>query len=472
MYKKNFIKYIFSTAIVLILYGINYCKAQNVQQKTIEKLNTKAENLNNNIDKQTAKYLHKLEKQEKRFYRKLAKLDSTAAKQLFAQSQEKYAELSNKVKNSSNNLQQKITDYLPGLDSATTALKFIAENPTVKEGKEYLNKAKTALQQYETLQQKIQSATDVKNIIKQRKEQLQQIAQKYNLTKHLGKYNKQAYYYSAQISEYKQALKDPQKAEQVVLKLLNKIPSFQPFFAQFSLMGQLFPMPSNGVLNMASLAGLQTRVQVQQQIQAIAGTQGLATINQTVQQAQSQLSQLKDKVQQAGGSSSDFDMPDFKPNDQKAKSFFKRFELKTDVQTTKGSNYFPNMADIALGLGYKLSSNKIIGIQAAYKLGLGNGFNNIKLTNQGLGIRSYADFKFNKKAGLWLTGGYERNFFMQPNLINYTGTGLWNEAAVAGLCKKYNLGKKRKGEMKIMYNFLWRSQLGAQQFIYRTGLNF
>lgn len=367
---------------------------------------------------------------------------------------------------------------MPGLDSTTTALKFITQNPTLQQGKQYVDKAKTALQQYETLQQKIQSATDVKNFIKERKAQLQEAAKKYNLTKHLGKYNKQAYYYAAQLGEYKQALKDPKKAEELAIRLLNKIPQFKDFFAKFSQIGQLFPQPQGGINNIASLAGLQTRAQVMQQIQTTIGSAaggpnaGLQSIQQNIQQAQNQLNQLRNRVQQAGGSSSDFDMPDFAPNTQKTKGFLKRFELKTDIQSSRGTGYLPNMADLSLGLGYKLSDNKRIGVQAAYKLGLGNGFNNIKLSTEGVGIRSYADIKFSKKTNLWLTGGYERNFFSQPNLQNYTGTGLWNEAAVAGLSKKYNIGKKRKGEMKILYNFLWQKQIGSQQFIYRTGLNF
>jgi hypothetical protein len=67
---------------------------------------------------------------------------------LFAQSNGKYLALNDKVINSTNKLHQKVTDYLPGLDSTTTALKFITENPTLQQGKEYIQKAKTALAQY------------------------------------------------------------------------------------------------------------------------------------------------------------------------------------------------------------------------------------------------------------------------------------------------------------------------------------
>lgn len=90
MYKHTYIKPFALTLILCIIVGIQQMIAQGVKEKTIDKLEKTATDYNQKIDKQTAKYLQKLERQEQKFKRKLQRIDSTAAKQLFAQSQEKY----------------------------------------------------------------------------------------------------------------------------------------------------------------------------------------------------------------------------------------------------------------------------------------------------------------------------------------------------------------------------------------------
>jgi hypothetical protein len=471
-------RYIAVLIITTLLGLAKPAAAQQIAAKIIDRIESKAAQINTQLDRQTEKYLRRLEKQEAKLKRKLFRKDSSAAAALFKTGGHQYQALAEQVTTRLPGATQKIKEYLPGLDSATTALKFIKQNSgLLNTGSD---RVKAALTQYETLQQKLTAIHQVQVQIKQRKAQLSQVLSKYNLGRQLKKYNKAAYYYGAQVNEYKQALKDPAKMEKMMLAALNKIPAFNRFFQQFSAIGQLFPQAAGTGTGTAALAGLQTRVQVMRQLQnlgAAAGpgngsNAGLGMLQQNLSQAQQQLAQLKNKILQAGGGSSDFEMPDFKPNEQKTKSFLQRFELKTDLQSTRGSSLLPNMLDMAVGLNYKLSGNKNIGVQAAYKLGLGNRLNHIQLSSEGLGLRSFADFKIGKKNNFWLTGGYERNYFMQPRLSNYTGTGLWNEVAAAGLSKKYRLGKKRQGEMKILYNFLWRGQPGSQPFIYRTGINF
>ncbi len=474
--------------VVLIFMTFNFIvKAQvinavkNVTTKTILALNNNVEATNTKIDKQTIKYLYKIEKQEKKLQRKIAKLDSIAAAQLFAQSKENYEALENKLTNKATALKaNKITQYIPGLDSMVTGLQFIKDNnlaTTIKNGTTTVEKS---LQAYQQLQSKLEVTKQISSYLKQRKELLQSTLEKYNVTKYLKKYNKAAYYYTAQINEYKAALKDPIKAEKLILATLLKIPKFKEYFAQFSVLGQLFPMPQNGATNIANLAGLQTRAQVMQVIQTNFGGSGtgpnggVQALQQNIQEAQQELQKLKNKVSEnIGGGDADFNMPNFTPNNQKGKSFLKRLELKTDLQTNKGNGLLPNIADVAVGLGYKMDDKKIVGVQVAYKLGLGNGLENIKLTTEGFSYRTYADMKFKKN--FWLTGGYElTNFSKISPLSLWRGAEgeVWSKSALLGLSKKYSISKKRKGEAKILYNFLWQQQPNAQKIIFRTGLNF
>jgi hypothetical protein len=452
-----------------------------IKSKWLAQAAHRAETYNEKIDRQTEKYLRKLERQEKKLQRKLNRVDSTAAKALFSNAQSSYAQLSGKIKNSGAFVSPKVTDYLPLLDSSSTALKFITNNEALQQGAACLGKAKSALHQVEQLQQKLQSAADIKKIIAQRKEQLKAVAEKYNLTKYLKQYNKTAYYYAAQINEYKTALNNPEKAEKLLLAALNKIPAFKNFFAQFSTIGQLFPPPPGGTASMASLAGLQTRAQVNtlltQQLTA-AGPGATQQLQQTLQQAQQQLSQLKDKVMKLGGQSGDMYMPDFKANSMHTKSFWQRLSVTTDFQPVKGrslgtatgSNFLPNGLDMGLGLAYKLNDKKILGAQLVYKAGLGNGLNAIKLSHQGVGYRLYADLKF--KGSFWLSAGYENQYRSGfKKIAELQNRYAWQTSAVAGLSKKYRL-RRKGGEMKLLYNFLWKQQVNGQWIIWRTGIVF
>jgi hypothetical protein len=144
----------------------------SITEKTLTKLNDKASSYNQKIDRQTQKYLRQLQKQERKFAKKLAKRDSTAAKQLLENSKAKYEDLQNSVTNTTEKAKQKITQYIPTLDSTTTALKFITDNPLVQQTKQYTDKAKQALSQYEALQNKLQQATNIKQQIKERRQEL------------------------------------------------------------------------------------------------------------------------------------------------------------------------------------------------------------------------------------------------------------------------------------------------------------
>ncbi|MBL0267857.1 MAG: hypothetical protein IPP99_04060 [Chitinophagaceae bacterium] len=146
-------------------------------------------------------------------------------------------------------------------------------------------------------------------------------------------------------------------------------------------------------------------------------------MQQNLQAAQSQLNDLKSKILKAGGGSSDAEMPEgFKPNNQKTKSFLQRLEYGANVQTQRATNYFPVTSDLGLSLGYKLNDKSVIGIGASYKLGLGRGWNNISVSHQGVGIRSYVDWKI--KGSFWISGGMSKTTVPPSAILTSSGTGM------------------------------------------------
>ncbi|MBL7727281.1 MAG: hypothetical protein JNM68_06335 [Dinghuibacter sp.] len=452
--------------------------AFSVPVKYIEKVETRAETYSKRIDRQTEKYLRRLEKQELKLQRKLARLDSTKAAQLFSGTKEKYAVLRSKLKSKTDGVVKGV--YVPNLDSMGISLKFLGENSEWINGvKGKGEQCKRVSETFSQMKDKLSATDDIRQYIKDRKQLLKDALNENGLGKHLKKFSKEGYYYARQMQEYKEAWKDPAKMERKLLELLNRLPAFKKFAQENSQLAGLFGVPA-GYGTAQSLAGLQTRAAVNAQIRtqiAASGPNAMQSVQQNLQQAQGQLNQLKDKLNKLGGNNSNVDIPDFVLNSQRTKSFWQRFEIKTDLQTNRGSRFLPNTADIAAGFTFKIDDKKQIGSQLVYKAGLGNGFNNIKLTHQGIGYRFYTDLKL--KGSFWISAGYENNYFATfSNFRELEGVSNWQTSALAGISKKWKLKKKpsfakaTEGEMKILYDFLWNQKPGGQRVVWRTGLNF
>jgi hypothetical protein len=114
-------------------------------------------------------------------------------------------------------------------------------------------------------------------------------------------------------------------------------------------------------------------------------------------------------------------------------------------------------------------------------MGMGSGWKNIRLSNQGMGIRSFIDWKL--KGSFWLSGGYEQNYKSQLNglLSNSPQGGVqqsvssWQESGLIGLSKVVSLKTKffKKTKVQLLWDFLSYRQLPrAQPLVFRLGYNF
>lgn len=437
----------------------------------LSQLSTRMNRLEDRLDKKSEKALHALRKEEEKLRRRLTRLDSNKAAQVFSSAREKYKALEQKLQDPG-----KFSGYIPLLDSLKTSLHFLERYPDLLKGINNNNKQLSgAMSRISQLETELQKAEAIKAFLKERRQYLEQQLQGLGFARELKRINKQAYYYAAQVGEYKELLNDPGKIERKALELLSKTKAFKDFMKKHSQLASLFRLPGEEV-DPASLQGLQTRASVSALIreQISSGGPGAeALVRENIQAAQAQLSGLKNKAAGLGqgsfGSAGDGELPDFKPNTQKTKSFLKRLELGTDLQTQKGSNYFPITSDIGLSLGYKLNDKSLIGLGASYKVGLGTGWNHIAISHQGLGLRSFVDYKL--KGSLFLSGGYEQNyrsgFRSIDQLKDYSA---WQSSGLLGLSKKYKVSKKLKGEMKILWDFLSYQQVPrTQSILFRIG---
>ena len=446
--------------------GGNTLETSPLSEKVIAALNDKSNDTEENLDKATRKYLAKLQKAEAKLQKKISKKDSLLARQLFEGVNERYAALQGapgKVSKYGN-------IYSSRLDSLTTALKFLKT--------EHLStpQLEQTLSQFSSLQGKLNQTEAIKKFLNERKKLLKENLEKLGMVKELKGFSKQAYYYSAQVREIKTLWEDPSKLEKKLMEWVVNSDGFKDFFRANSQLGSLFALPG-GNTSTSLMQGLQTRSSVQAAIATRfgSGPNVQQMISRNVQAAQVQLTSLKNQLGKLnsgsiGNSNGDVDMPDgFKPNAQKTKTFLQRLEYGANIQSQKARSFFPVTSDIGLSLGYKLNDKSAVGVGASYKLGWGRGWNNIRLTHEGMGLRSYLDYQL--KGSLYISGGYEQNYRSAFNSVEQLRDfSSWQSSGLIGLSKKYRVSKKLKGDMKLLWDFLSYQQVPrTQTVLFRIG---
>lgn len=326
---------------------------------------------------------------------------------------------------------------------------------------------------------KLKQAENLKSFIRNRKEVLQQYFEKHSelskkFKKNLQAFNKTFFNYSQHIHEFRDTWSHPTKLEQKALSILGDIPAFQQFMKENSALSGLFSIPANYSSNSA-LSELQTRDEVQKLMQdhlpsALIGSQD--NLSHQMEQVRNQFGEIRNKVNKMGNNSGDIAIPDFSINPENKKTLLPRLELGFDIQTTKSNYLFPMFSDLGISMGYKLSPKSKIGIGLSYKLGFGRGWDQLRLTSEGTGIRSFANFKL--KGKFFIAGGYEMNYFSSFQKFDDLKTlNSWKQSALIGFSKKYQISQKRKGELKLLYDFLHNKHTPqTQAIVIRTGYSF
>jgi hypothetical protein len=471
----------------VLLFFSTYANAQDDGQKKssksmpsnyLDEVSLKTDGISQKLTSKTNKALTRMQKHEEKLRRKLYKIDSIAANNLFSNTLNRYDEFQKKLNDKADKLTAAgLNNYLPYMDSLKTVLKFLEKdgNPLISQNRELQEKLTTAMKNVNELDNKLAQLKSIQQYLRERKQYLKEQLEKYGLGKYLKKLNKEVYYYSQLLSEYKSILSDPKRIEEKALALLRGLPAFKRFMERNSQLASIFGIPSmNAGAVPATLVGVQTRASVQQYIQAnvVGASNPQQFIQQQIQTANKQLSQLKNNLPIFDKYGNAVEIPDFKVNTEKHKPFVKRLELGANVQFGKINRLLPTTGDFALSLGYKLNGSGIVGVGSSYRVGFGSGIQNIQFTHQGFGLRSFIDWKI--KGGFYVSGGYEKNYL--PALqIPYAPVDFseWQESGLIGLSKKYRINKKMKGSMNLLFDFLsYKNIPRSQPILFRVGWNF
>jgi hypothetical protein len=453
-------------------------KITSFPNRFFNKINRKVSRLDTAIDRQTDRYIRKLMRQEAQLREKFTRLDSNAAKSLFLSNPEqRYAAYLQRLHSDSLTGTRLPGQYLPYADSLQGSLGFVKQTGGAQSGQ-----AGAALSQLQGLEGRLNTDEQIRQYILERKEQikqylsLQQVVPK-DIQNLYGQYNVQLYYYSQQLQAYKDMLDDPDKMMTTALKVLDKIPAFNAFMHSNSFLSSIAPVPDD--YNMAnSIAGMQTRDMVNQLIQnqvAAGGPNAASALSQNLQSAQAQLDQLKNKLNTLGPGSGDADLPPgFQANTQKTKTFLQRLVYGMNMQTLQSNHFFPVTNDIALTLGYKLNDKNIVGIGVSYKIGWGQDIEHIRITSQGVGLRSSLDTKI--KGSWYASGGLEYNYqepFNSLSILRHLNS--WQQSGLIGVSKIVSIHTKyfRQVKLQALWDFLSYQQIPqAQPLKFRVGYNF
>ncbi|MFT3948786.1 MAG: hypothetical protein QM763_17615 [Agriterribacter sp.] len=460
--------------------------AINLPGKYVTAVDKKIQNIESQLSEQTDAYLNRLSKQEEKIRQKLAKLDSSKAAEVFGSAKERYEQLAQKLHIAGNKANAVFSgEYLPYLDSLQGTLGFLKDAKNIiTTSKDIQQKLSKSLEQVKQLQNRLQKAEEIKACVNQRQEQLKNLLSQYadlprSVSKYLGKYQQQVYYYGQQLKEYKEVLNNPDKLLSKVLSTLQTIPAFKKFMSKYSMLAMLFPTPDNYDPTQ-TVQGLPDRRQVMSLIQNQTGNtnvNSLSMVQQNVGSAQSEVDALRSRMNELGGNSNDLAMPDFQPDDMRTKPFLKKLEYGTSFQSQKATNYFPASSDVGVTLGYKPGKKCVVGIGISGKVGWGTGWKHIKVSYQGIGFRFFTDWKvpplWGSKEGnsFWLTGGAEMNYRKPVESLSvFKNYDVWTKSALLGISKKFRAGKKLNGSIAVLFDFLYRKQIPvAQPFVFRMG---
>jgi hypothetical protein len=456
-------------------------KITDFPDKFLGAIKKKTDLLESKLDRHTAKYLQRLMRYEQKLKMKLQSTDSTEANNTFGDIKTEYAKITEEAIRKEGNSSGNTGQYLAHVDSLKTSLAFLEKNSSLLSSTaDIKGKINISLKQVQDLQTKLQKSEYVKDFIRQRREKIKEALSHYTkLPKGLGKmysdFNKEFYYYSLQVKEYRDILNNPDRLAKKAFHLLSRLDAFQRFFKQYSELAGLFGVPDDYGTPQA-LAGMQTRSQVQQLIQTQlsgAGPNAQQLLQQNLQAAQQQLNTFKDKLSRSGGSGGDPDMPDFKPNNQKTKTFLQRLEFGTNLQSVKSNYFFPVTSDLGLSVGYRLNDKSIIGIGGSYKIGWGKDIRHIEISSQGAGVRSFLDVKL--KGSFFLSAGYEYNYQPATIIDNVDRAESWTESGLAGISKVVLLKTKffKKTKVQVLWDFLsYQQQPRTQPVKFRIGYAF
>jgi len=308
------------------------------------------------------------------------------------------------------------------------------EQPLTGKANESLNHA----------QQQLNVTQRTKNELLQRKEYWKEQAKEHTeCGKWLGKMEKERYYYTAQINEYRKPLRDPNALDEKLMNALRKDPRWAEFAAT------LPAKPQNP-------DKMQPRKMVQQMIQTQATAidpDPASLLRDAKKKGNDLLGNLTNQASSFGNMDNSAQMPKFTPNPYKTKSFWNRIDVGFNLQFDNRTNSLPSAGVAGAQASFNFNPKFSVGVLTNYRFGMGE-ITNIHFSHAGAGYGTFANYKVWK--GIGVQAGYERNWRAEMLVRENRYPAAWTNSALAGFAYEYGIGKKAKASVGVFYDFLYR----------------
>lgn len=349
------------------------------------------------------------------------------------------------------------------------------------------------------LQGKLNAEQQVKDLIRGRTQDLEKMATSAGIPGLQG-IQKDVYYAQEKMKAWRGLADDPDAAEDKAMEYLQGIEGFESYIGN----------NKNGLgsgLSAADLQamGYQTKGNVQQILSERFGN--LQVVQQAMQgqikDFSNQLGKVTDKVKGTGNLAQEarqglqqakatkdklkhIEKPGFRKNPERGKPFWLRLETQYNFQTMRATpdGLRPAMVELGVGIAFKHTPSLSYGIGIGASIGLGQDWQHIRLSYEGISARVYADWKL--LYGFSLQAGYERALrpagraYLEENSNDQRSTaasgntlkqafGGQQEAAYLGIMKRYRISSKWSGTFMAGYNFLWQQSNLRTPFMLRLG---
>lgn len=431
------------------------------------------EKLNKKVAKQQEKLLKKLKKKEEKYSAKLKRKDSVSYVRYQQQplTYDSIARLNRK--DSAGTLNKYAKRGRSGIDSLKGVNKFLQDKAHLQ------GTHQNELQAYDNKLNQLKVKEDkqaaINQLIQQRTANLKNVSKGSKIKAGgLTDIQKQVFYAKGKMGAFEQMSNEPSKTEEKALEFLQGQDRFESY-----LKG------NNGMAGLASKSpteldqmGIQSKKQVENQLKERFGG-NLSGIGQNmgsqikdfdkhtkgITDAKNKIKQTK-QTKQALRKPGHIQKPEFKTNPMRCLPLSKRLEKQFNYQTTRPMvDGTPSILQVSAMAGFRHTPSLSYGLGLTTGIGLGQNWSTIKFSFEGIGFRTYFEWKWQYGFGAY--AGYERMYKSaaftgsekaKAPIVNKRNTATYNESLMLGLTKTYRINEDWNGGIQLLYDLWWREK--------------
>ncbi|WP_293299884.1 hypothetical protein [Pedobacter sp. UBA4863] len=451
--------------------GMVYLKGQKYLDVNIRA----REKLNKRVAKQQEKLLKKLKRKEEKYLAKLKRKDSVSYVRYQQQplTYDSIAKLNRK--DSAGTLNKYTKRGRSGIDSLKGVKKFLQDKAHLQ-GSSHQNELTAYDNKLSQLKAQEDKQTAINQLIQQRTTNLKNANKGSNIkVGGLTDIQKLVFYAKGKMGAFEQISNEPSKGEEKALEFLQGQEGFDSYLKGGNGMASLTGKSSTELDNI----GIQTKQQIEGQLKERFGG-NLSGIGQTMSgqikdfdKHTKGITDVKNKIKHAKQAKQSFNKagniqkPEFKTNPMRSLPFSKRIEKQFNYQTTRPTiDGMPAILQISAMAGFRHTASLTYGLALTTGIGLGQNWSTVKFSFEGIGFRTYAEWKWQYGFGAY--AGYERMYkraaftgsetASETTITNKHNNSTYNESLMLGITKTYRINEDWNGGVQLLYDVWWKEK--------------